>query len=125
MVVAIAAMSLFAVAAGIDELGDMTQSRPDVMDPDAQTVIDVEVRGSVASQDPERVVGHLWSVCTSPDVFRTRQLPVPVVEHHATGVTRIVVDTDIGAHGIDRLRGCLNDAKMEKVQARVVGVTVG
>lgn len=123
--VALAASALLGIGAGIDVLGDMTQTRPDVIDPDAQTVLDVEVRGSVADADRERVVGHLWSVCTSPDVFRTRQLPAPVVTHNASGITRIVVDADIGDHSIDRLRGCLNDAKIEKVQARVVSVAVG
>ena len=123
--VGLAMGTLVAVGAGIGALGDMTQTRPDVMDPDAQTVVEVVVRGAVAEKDPARVVGHLWSVCTSPDVFRTRQLPTPVVEHGRNGVTRILVDTDIGSHSIDRLRGCLNDAKMEKVQATVLGVTVG
>jgi hypothetical protein len=124
-VVVLAAGTLLGIGAGIDVLGDMTQTRPDVIDPDAQTVLDMEVRGSVADSDRERVVDHLWSVCTSPDVFRTRQLPIPVVTHDASGVTRIVVDADIGDHSIARLRGCLNDAKIEKVQARVLSVTVG
>ena len=125
-VVVLATGTLLGIGAGgYDVLADMTQTRPDVIDPHAQTVLNVEVRGSVADSDRERVVGHLWSVCTSPDVFRTRQLPAPVVTHDADGLTRIVVDADIGDHGIDRLRGCLNDAKIEKVQARVVSVTVG
>ena len=112
-------------AAGIDRLGDLTQTRPDVIRPDVQTVVDVTLRGAVADRDPDRVVGHLWSVCTGPDVFRSRRLPDPTVAHGAGGAVRIVVDTDIGAHSIDRLRGCLNDATIDKVQATVAGVTVG
>lgn len=112
-------------AMGLDRLGDLTQTRPDQMRPGVQTIVDVTLRGAVADGDPDRVVGHLWSVCTGPDVFRSRRLPAPTVAHGADGAVRIVVDTDIGDHGIDRLRGCLNDATIDKVQATVGGVTVG
>lgn len=122
----VAALALVAGGiAVIDRLGDLTQTRPDVMQPGVQTVVDVTLRGALADRNPERVVDHLWSVCTSPDVFRSRQLPTAAVAHGAEGAVRIVVDTDIGAHGIARLRGCLNDATMDKVQATVTGVRVG
>ncbi|MGK2930432.1 MAG: hypothetical protein ACSLFO_12725 [Acidimicrobiales bacterium] len=122
----VAALALVAGGiAGIDRLGDLTQTRPDVMQSGVQTVVDVTLRGALADRHPERVVDHLWSVCTSPDVFRSRQLPPPAVAHGADGAVRIVVDTDIGTHGVARLRGCLNDATIDKVQATVIGVHVG
>lgn len=126
LVAGVVCLALLATGAvGIDRLGDLTQTRPDVMRPGVQTVVDVTLRGAVADRDPDRVIGHLWSVCTGPDVFRGRPLPAPTVAHGDDGAVRIVVDTDIGAHGIDRLRGCLNDATIDKVQATVAGVTVG
>ena len=112
-------------AATLDYVADRTQTRPDVRDPDAQTLLDLELRGAVAAADPDRVIGHLWSVCTGPDVFRLRQLPAPVVQHGEDGLVRILVDTDIGENGLERLRGCLNDNTLDKVQARVVNVRVG
>ena len=108
----------------IDYVADRTQSRPDVMDPDARTVVDLELYGAVAAQDPDRALHHLWAVCTGPDVFRLRQLPPPVVHHRADGVIRVIVDADVGEHGMERLRGCLNDATIDKVRARVVSSAV-
>ena len=115
----------FLTAGALDYVADRTQTRPDVRDPDAQTLLDLELRGAIAERDPDRVIGHLWSLCTGPDVFRSHELPPPVVQHGAGGAVRIVVDTDVGHHGLERLRGCLNDAVIDKVQATVVGARVG
>jgi hypothetical protein len=125
MVVPALALGAVGVFLGIDALADMTQSRPDVLDADARTVFDVALNGELADRNPERVAGHLWTACTSPDVFRSRQLPAPAMEHGQDGVVRIVVDTDVGAHGIDRLEGCLNDVTLDKVRASVLAVSVG
>ena len=121
---AVLAMGLL-TAGALDFVADRTQTRPDRPTPGAQTSIDLELRGAVAAHDPDRVIGHLWSVCTGPDVFRLRQLPAPSVEHGGGGAVRVLVDADVGEHGLDRLRGCLNDATIDKVQARVVDVRVG
>ena len=115
----------FLTAGALDYVADRTQTRPDVRDPDAQTVLDLELRGAIADRDPDRVMGHLWSLCTGPDVFRSHSLPPPVVQHGPGGAVRVLVDTDVGHHGLERLRGCLNDAVIDKVQATVVNVRVG
>jgi hypothetical protein len=120
----VAAMG-FLTAGTLDYVADRTQTRPDVRDPDAQTVLDLELRGAIAERDPDRVIGHLWSLCTGPDVFRSHSLPPPVVQHGSDGAVRVLVDTDVGHHGLERLRGCLNDAVIDKVQARVVNVSIG
>ena len=121
---AVLAMGLL-TAGALDFVADRTQTRPDNPTPGAQTAIDLELRGAVAAHDPDRVIGHLWSVCTGPDVFRLRQLPAPAVHHGSGGLVRVVVDADVGEHGLERLRGCLNDATIDKVQARVVEARVG
>ena len=115
----------FLTAGALDYVADRTQTRPDVRDPDAQTMLDLELRGAIAERDPDRVIGHLWSLCTGPDVFRSHSLPAPVVQHGPDGAVRVLIDTDVGHHGLERLRGCLNDAVIDKVQARVVGVSIG
>lgn len=108
-----------ATAGAIDYVADRTQTRPDARRPGVETVIELELLGSIAAHDPERVLGHLWAECTGPDVFRLRSLPDPTV-HHLDGRIRIHVGADVGDHGLARLRGCLNDTTLDRVQARVV-----
>jgi hypothetical protein len=108
-----------ATAGAIDYVADRTQSRPDARRPGVETVIELELLGSIAAHDPARVLGHLWSECTGPDVFRLRTLPEPTVEH-LDGRIRIHVRADVGERGLARLRGCLNDTTLDRVQARVV-----
>ena len=112
-------------ALAIDYVADRTQTRPDTMDPEAQTTIDLALHGAVAADDPDRAFHHLWAVCTGPDVFRLRELPAPMLSYRPDGIIRVVVDADVGEHGMERLRGCLNDATIDKVRARVVTATIG
>jgi hypothetical protein len=111
-------------AAGLDFLADRIQSRPDPAQV-ASTVVYLELRGALASEDPAWVADHLWTACTGPDVFRERRLPEPTVVHGDAGRVRIVVDAHIGENAGERLRGCLNDNTLDKVQARVVGFSTG
>lgn len=120
-VVAVGAVTALA----LDFVADRTQTRPDVRDPQAQTELELELRGAVADRDPERAFGHLWSVCTGPDVFRSQTLPPPRVEHAPGNVVHVRVGFDVGEHGLERLRGCLNDATLDRVQARVVESRIG
>jgi hypothetical protein len=111
-------------AAGLDFLADRIQSRPDPARA-SSTVVHLELRGALASQDPAWVTDHLWTACTGPDVFRERRLPEPTVVHGDPGQVRILVDAHIGEHAGERLRGCLNDNTLDKVQARVVSFSNG
>lgn len=111
-------------AAGLDYLADRIQSRPDPARV-ASTVVHLELRGALASDDPAWVVDHLWTACTGPAVFRERRLPEPTVVHGDPGRVRILVDAHIGEHAGERLRGCLNDNTLDKVQARVVAFSSG
>ena len=109
-------------AFSLDFLADRIQTRADVRSPDVQTVIDLELRGKIALSKPERVVDELWTTCTSTNVFRHREIPEPQVTYSTGGAVQLVVPVDLGEHGTDRLVGCLNDATLDKVQARVLAV---
>jgi hypothetical protein len=111
--------SVVATAGAIDYVADRTQTRPDARRPGVETVIELELLGSIAAHDPARVLGHLWAECTGPDVFRLRTLPDPTI-HQLDGRIRIHIGADVGDHGLARLRGCLNDTTLDRVQARVV-----
>lgn len=110
-------------AAGVDFVADRTQSRPDALASGLETHIDLRLYGEVVADDPERAFGHLWSLCTGPDVFRLRQLPVPEIEHGPPGDFHIEVGAHVGEHAMARLRGCLNDTTLDKVRSRVLLVT--
>ncbi len=118
------ALATLGTVSAIDFVADRTQSRPDTRVSGAITEIELELRGELASRNPQRAFEHLWSVCTGPDVFRLRSLPDPDVAHRAAGYVHVRLQTDVGANGMERLRGCLNDATIDKVQARVVRSTV-
>lgn len=129
--VAVAAVSLTVVGAAaigtigaVDYAADHLQSRPDTHVAGAETVVELELHGAVASSDPERVLGHLWATCTGPDVFRLRTLPRPAVSHQGRGLVRIELAAHIGDQAMERLRGCLNDTTLDRVQARVVRTEV-
>lgn len=107
-------------AAAIDWVADRTQTRPDVLSAGVTTHIELQLHGEVVAHDPERAFGHLWSLCTGPDVFRRRQLPMPVVEHGPPGRFRLEIAAHVGEHSMARLRGCLNDATLDKVRGQVV-----
>lgn len=109
-----------ATVAGIDFVADRTQTRPDAYVAGAGTQVELELLGAIATGDPQRIVGHLWATCTGPDVFRTRTLPVPEVRHGAGGRVSLHVEAHIGEHALARLRGCLNDTTLDRVQARVL-----
>lgn len=106
--------------AGIDYVADRTQTRPDPYVADAQTVVELELLGAIATSDPERIVGHLWATCTGPDVFRSRTLPAPALSHGPAATVTVHVNAHIGEHALARLRGCLNDTTLDRVQARVL-----
>lgn len=126
-----AALALAVVAAGatgtigaVDYAGDRLQTRPDTHVAGAETMLELELFGSIAGANPDRVLGHLWATCTGPDVFRLRTLPPPVIEHLPGGVVRIELAAHVGENSMERLRGCLNDTTLDRVQARVVRAEV-
>ena len=127
----VVAVALVAGTAGtvsaIDYVADRTQTRPDVHVPGTVTELELELLGSIAGHDPARVLGHLWSTCTGPDVFRLRRLPAPEVTYAAGGRVHLRLAAHVGEHAMDRLRGCLNDTTLDRVQARVIraGTTPG
>jgi len=121
---AVVGAGAIATIGAVDYAADRLQSRPDIHVAGAETVVELQLRGAIATANPDRVLGHLWATCTGPDVFRLRTLPTPVVDHHAGGRVRIELAAHIGDQAMERLRGCLNDTTLDRVQARVVRTEV-
>ncbi len=105
--------------AGFDWLEDRLESRPDARQENVSTRIDVELRGARSAAWPAQAAATLWGTCSH--VLHGTVGPASIVD---TGGGRfaITVPTYIGQHAEDRVRGCLEDALVDRVQASVVAV---
>jgi hypothetical protein len=105
----------FSVAT-IDWLGDALQTRPDHRTGGVATLIEVELRGARSTAGPEAVAATLWGTCSH--VLHGANGPTTIEPLGGTRV-RVVVANEIGEHAEERLRGCLQDAVVDRVQASV------
>ena len=109
------------VTAGIDVVADATQTRQDQLVQDTTTVIDLEFRGRRATADPTRHASDLVAVCTSQSFVR--EIPATAVLDLGDTGARVLLAADLGDHGTDRMRGCLEDTTLEQIQASVVNLS--
>ncbi len=124
LIAVLLAAGALATGAGIDAMADRIQTRPVERRPVATTTIDVQMQGTLADRNPERMFGHLWATCTAPGVLPGRGIQDYDVAHGGAGLFRVVVDFDIGANYEERLRGCLEDATIERVRADVLAIDI-
>jgi hypothetical protein len=111
------ALAVFGGAAGIDELADATQSRPDSVRAGVHTVVELELHGELAQSAPARMAASLWHICEGA---LRRDLPEPVVTVLGGARVQLALPVDIGTHALRRLHGCLEDAAFDRVQAGVL-----
>lgn len=102
----------------IDAMGDLTQTRPDRPRPGSRSeiVLAVEFRGT-RQRSPQHATESLWGACRGTVSQRLAE-PGPVEE--SPGRIRLVTEPALGDHAWRRLRGCLEDATIDLVKARVV-----
>lgn len=98
---------------GLDSLSDLTQNRPDpVLTGSAATVVlEVITRDGTGLADAGE---RLWAVCSDTVTVERASL-----SQHGPR-TEIRVEPAPGPNGERRLRGCLEDAVLDEVQARVL-----
>lgn len=108
-------------AVAVDALGDLTQARPDNVPPGFRTevVYDVEVNGYLQSVDD--AARNLWGACAG--TIAERLVVDEGVTQIAPGRYRLVLDPAIGEIGERKLRGCMEDATLERIKGDVVQVT--
>jgi hypothetical protein len=106
-----------AVVFGVDALADRTQNRPDRPQPgsSSEIVLAVEARGRQRS--PIYAAHSLWGACRGTV---TQSLAEPGPLEVAPGRIKLVTEPALGPHAWRRLRGCLEDATVDLVRARVV-----
>lgn len=103
------------VGLGVDRLSDLTQNRPDpvLAGSTATVVLEVVTRDGTGLADAGE---RLWVVCSDTVTVDRASLA-----HHGAR-TEIRVEPAPGPHGERRLRGCLEDAVLDEVQARVLAI---
>jgi hypothetical protein len=104
---------------GIDWLGDALQTRPDPRRHDVATRIDVELRGARSAARPEQAAATLWGTCSH---VLHGSVGAASITDVGRGRIELLVPTHIGPHAEERVRGCLQDAVVDRVQASVVGL---
>jgi hypothetical protein len=112
---------VLAVGVAADVLGDMTQTRPDAVDRRSGTEIVLAVHRKPNAGPASFAAAGLWGACQGT-VHRRLQGDgfVPVDTQNV--VFRGTVYPALGRHARQRLRGCLEDATLDLVQASVVSM---
>lgn len=104
----------------IGTLEDALETRPDLRQEGVQTAVEVRFSGRRLSYGPELVGQDLWASCK---IVLGRRTPAPVVVPLDDRRVRITVDHHIGRYAEARLRGCLEDAHIDHLQAAVTSVS--
>ncbi len=111
------ALAVAALGVGIDVLADLTQDRPDPVIPGSRSEIVLEVAGRNYARSALLAAQGLWGACQG--TVRHRLLE-PGVGEVTEGRFRLLTEPAIGEHSWRRLQGCLEDATIDRVKARVV-----
>ncbi|MFZ6004604.1 MAG: hypothetical protein ACOYXM_11810 [Actinomycetota bacterium] len=117
--IAVATMVAAGAAAGVDWLGDAIQTRPEARRPNVSTRIDIAMRGARSEARPEQAAMILWGTCSH---VLHGTVGAAAIRENGHGLIEVVVPTDIGRNAEQRLRGCLEDTVVDRVQATVLDV---
>lgn len=117
--IAVATMVAAGAAAGVDWLGDAIQTRPEARRPNISTRIDIAMRGARSEARPEQAAMILWGTCSH---VLHGTVGAAAIRENGHGLIEVVVPTDIGRNAEQRLRGCLEDTVVDRVQATVLDV---
>ena len=98
-------------------LMEATQNRPDPVRTGTATRLTLEVR-TRGGYPTLLGAGGLWGMCQQ--TVSEARLAEPLVAS-GTGRVVLVVTPSLGSHAARRLRGCLEDATVPRVSARLVG----
>jgi hypothetical protein len=117
------ALVLFLLVVGavtVGELGDLTQTRSDHVDPRSRSEIVLEVRTLRYHQPEEDAARNLWAACSGTTGRRLVADPgfVPVGDHEV----RFSVAPGLGEYARRRLVGCLEDTTLDRVKGNVESV---
>jgi len=105
---------------GVDELGDRTQTRPEVVDPASRAEVTLAVRTHGYLGATDDAARTLWEVCRPQLGWRTQVVEQAQV---VDGQLSVVVNPAPGRHATRRLRGCVEDVTLDRVKGRLAAGT--
>lgn len=109
------------IGVAADVLGDMTQTRPDPVDRQGATEIVLAVHRKPTAGSASFAAAGLWGACQGT-VHRRLEGDGFVPVDAGDVMFRGTVYPALGRHARQRLRGCLEDATLDRVQASVVSM---
>ncbi len=114
----LAVVAVAAVAAGVDALGDATQTRPDAVVAGSRTEITLAVRVRTPALTPLGAARALWAVCAGEASSATVEPGVTPAGDHFV----VAAEPALGPNAWRRVQGCLEDLTVDGVLGRVVAV---
>ena len=102
---------------GIDFLADLTQDRPDRVLPGSRSEVLLEVDSRDRTGSELLSAQGLWGACQGTVYQR---LAEPGVTQVGDGRFLLATEPALGEHAWRRLQGCLEDATLDRVKARVL-----
>lgn len=106
----------------IDALGDLTQNRPDAKAVGGSGQITLQVDRNGFFRPQIEAAQNLWAVCSGT---LGRAHAATAFEQQSRGRVLLVIEPAPGQYAQRRLRGCLDDATLDNIQARVLDMTIG
>ena len=97
----------------IGELGDLTQSRPDLVRDDAATELLLSVEEERFGTGEAGAAAALWAVCSAQT--RSRVSDDGELQPLGDGRYRLVLTPAVGHHEQRKLVGCLEDLTVDRV----------
>jgi hypothetical protein len=111
---------LVAGAVSVEELGDLTQTRSDHVDPKSRSEIVLHVDTRRYHQPAEDAARNLWAACSGTTTRRL--VEDPGFEPVGDGAVRFSVAPGLGEHARRRLVGCLEDTTLDRIKGNVESV---
>jgi hypothetical protein len=107
-------------AASVDQLGDLTQSRPDRVVPGSHSELVVEVRGKDYQLGVDQGARNLVAACAGTSGYG--EVEQSSLELVADGAVRFSVEPALGVNARRKLVGCLEDATIDRLVGDVVSI---
>jgi hypothetical protein len=115
---AVATVALvLALVAGIHEMAELTQNRPDVRVPGSTTTVEFTVSTHDFHRGEPAAATALWAVCSATVGGEVSPVPEAVGDRWLA-----TVSPAIGEHGENRLVGCLEDVTIDRVIGNVTAL---
>src|SRR2546423_1216579 len=100
-----------AIAVGLDQLADATQTRDDRYRPGSRSEIVLVVHTRQPFRTPAQSADAVWGACQG--TIGHRLLP-PGLTEATPGQFHFVVTPSLGRHARQRLRGCIEDTTLDR-----------